>query len=61
VLSSGQADVSIVFTTYGEIELEQLTLLEDDKDMFPPYSSTLFMRFEIAEQGALRSRMSLRW
>jgi glycine betaine/choline ABC-type transport system substrate-binding protein len=36
VFSSGQADVSIVFTTYGEIELEQLMLLEDDKDMFPP-------------------------
>jgi osmoprotectant transport system substrate-binding protein len=43
--------VSIVFTTDAQIELEQLMLLEDDKGMFPPYNSTLFMRYEIAEQG----------
>ena len=51
VLISGQADVSIVFTTDAQIEREQLVLLEDDKGMFPPYNSTLLMRSEIAEQG----------
>ena len=51
VLTKGQADVSIVFTTDPQIEREQFVLLEDDKGMFPPYNSTLVMRNEIAEQG----------
>jgi osmoprotectant transport system substrate-binding protein len=51
VLTKGQADVSIVFTTDPQIEREQFVLLEDDKGMFPPYNSTLVMRNEVAEQG----------
>jgi hypothetical protein len=51
VLTSGQVDVSIVFTTDAQIAREQLVLLEDDKGMFPPYSSTLFMRYETPEHG----------
>jgi osmoprotectant transport system substrate-binding protein len=51
VLTKGQADVSIVFTTDPQIQREEFVLLEDDKDMFPPYNSTLVMRNEIAEQG----------
>jgi osmoprotectant transport system substrate-binding protein len=51
VLTKGQADVSIVFTTDPQIQRESFVLLEDDKDMFPPYNSTLVMRNEIAEQG----------
>jgi osmoprotectant transport system substrate-binding protein len=51
VLSKGQADVSIVFTTDPQIQREEFVLLEDDKGMFPPYNSTLVMRNEIAEQG----------
>jgi glycine betaine/choline ABC-type transport system substrate-binding protein len=51
VLTKGQADVSIVFTTDPQIQRENFVLLEDDKDMFPPYNSTLVMRNEIAEQG----------
>ncbi|HEV3376886.1 MAG TPA: glycine betaine ABC transporter substrate-binding protein [Thermoleophilaceae bacterium] len=51
VLTEGQADVSIVFTTDPQIQREDFVLLEDDKDMFPPYNSTLVMRNEIAEQG----------
>jgi osmoprotectant transport system substrate-binding protein len=51
VLTKGQADVSIVFTTDPQIQREQFVLLEDDKGMFPPYNSTLVMRNEIAEQG----------
>ena len=34
VLSSGRADVSIVFTTDPQIQREQEVLLEDDKGMF---------------------------
>lgn len=44
VLSKGQADVSIVFTTDPQIKRENFVLLEDDMDMFPPYNSTLVVR-----------------
>jgi osmoprotectant transport system substrate-binding protein len=51
VLTKGQADVSIVFTTDPQIQRERFVLLEDDKGMFPPYNSTLVMRNEVADQG----------
>jgi osmoprotectant transport system substrate-binding protein len=51
VLSSGRADVSIVFTTDPQITRENEVLLEDDKNMFPPYNSTLVMKQETAEQA----------
>ena len=51
VLTKGQADVSIVFTTDPQINREGFVLLEDDKGMFPPYNSTLVMRNEVAEKG----------
>lgn len=44
VLTKGQADVGIVFTTDGQIAAQKLTLLEDDKNMFPPYNVTLVVR-----------------
>ena len=46
VLTSGRADVSIVFTTDPQINREKEVLLEDDKGMFPPYNSTLVMKQE---------------
>jgi len=51
VLSSGRADVSIVFTTDPQIQREKEVLLEDDKGMFPPYNSTLVMKQETADQA----------
>jgi osmoprotectant transport system substrate-binding protein len=51
VLTSGRADVSIVFTTDPQIKRENFVLLEDDKGMFPPYNSTLVMRQEVADQA----------
>jgi osmoprotectant transport system substrate-binding protein len=51
VLSKGQADVSIVFTTDPQIKREGEVLLEDDKDMFPPYNSTLVVRDETVKQA----------
>jgi osmoprotectant transport system substrate-binding protein len=51
VLTSGKADVSIVFTTDPQIQRESEVLLEDDKSMFGPYNSTLVMRKETAEQA----------
>jgi osmoprotectant transport system substrate-binding protein len=51
VLTSGQADVSIVFTTDPQIQRENEVLLEDDKGMFPPYNSTLVLRKEVADEA----------
>ena len=51
MLSKGQADVSIVFTTDPQIKREGFVLLEDDKGMFPPYNSTLVVRDEVVEQA----------
>jgi osmoprotectant transport system substrate-binding protein len=49
VLTSGKADVSIVFTTDPQIQRENEVLLEDDKGMFPPYNSMLVMKDETAQ------------
>jgi osmoprotectant transport system substrate-binding protein len=51
VLTSGKADVSIVFTTDPQIQREGEVLLEDDKGMFPPQNSTLVMRKDVADRA----------
>jgi glycine betaine/choline ABC-type transport system substrate-binding protein len=52
VLDSGQADVSIVYTTDGQIAQGKETLLEDDQHMFPPYNITLvFKADKLSELG----------
>jgi osmoprotectant transport system substrate-binding protein len=51
VLTSGRADVSIVFTTDPQIKREGFVLLEDDKGMFPPYNSMLVMKQETADEA----------
>jgi osmoprotectant transport system substrate-binding protein len=51
VLSKGQADVSIVFTTDPQIKREGEVLLDDDKGMFPPYNSTLVIRNDVLEKA----------
>jgi glycine betaine/choline ABC-type transport system substrate-binding protein/ABC-type proline/glycine betaine transport system permease subunit len=51
VLTSGKADLSIVFTTDPQIQREEFVLLEDDKGMFPPYNSTLVVRKELADKA----------
>jgi osmoprotectant transport system substrate-binding protein len=51
VLTSGRADVSIVFTTDPQIRRERFVLLEDDRNMFPPYNSTLVVREQVADQA----------
>jgi osmoprotectant transport system substrate-binding protein len=51
VLTKGQADVSIVFTTDPQIKREGFVLLEDDKGMFPPYNSTLVVRDDVVKKA----------
>src|SRR4051812_36137680 len=49
VLTSGRADVSIVFTTDPQINRNKEVLLEDEKGMFPPYNPTLLMKSDKAD------------
>lgn len=51
VLSDGQADVSIVFTTDPQNAREGFVLLKDDKQMFPPYNSTLVVRKSVYDKA----------
>jgi osmoprotectant transport system substrate-binding protein len=51
VLKSGQADLSIVFTTDPQIKRDKEVLLQDDKGMFPPYNSTFLLTDEVAKQA----------
>jgi osmoprotectant transport system substrate-binding protein len=51
VLTKGQADVSIVFTTDPQNNREGFVLLEDDMGIFPPYNSTLVVRDEVLKEA----------
>ena len=51
VLTSGKADLSIVFTTDPQIQREGFVLLEDDKQMFPPYNVTFVVQEDLADPG----------
>lgn len=51
VLSGGQADVSIVFTTDPQNARDKFVLLKDDKGIFPPYNSTLVVRKAVADEA----------
>lgn len=44
VLTRGQAQVSIVFTTDAANKRDKLVLLEDDKGIFPPYNVSFIVR-----------------
>ena len=48
VLTTGKADLSIVFTTDPQIQREGFVLLEDDQQMFPPYNVTFVVREDLA-------------
>ena len=51
VLTSGKADVSIVFSTDGQIAADDLLVLEDDERLFPPYNVSLVVNAEAAEKA----------
>lgn len=50
VLANGQADVSLVFTTDGQIKTDNLTLLADDKNLFPPYNVSFLVRQSVLDE-----------
>ena len=47
VLTRGLADVSVVFTTDGQIRADKLRLLVDDKGFLPPYNVSLLLRDDV--------------
>jgi glycine betaine/choline ABC-type transport system substrate-binding protein/ABC-type proline/glycine betaine transport system permease subunit len=49
VIKSGQTDVGEVFTTDGQIKADNLVLLQDDKQLFPPYNATLLAKTSVAD------------
>jgi glycine betaine/choline ABC-type transport system substrate-binding protein len=49
VLTSGRADVSIVFSTDGQIAADDLLVLEDDRRLFPPYNVSLIVNDKAAK------------
>jgi len=51
VLTNGDADVSIVFTTDPQISRNKEVLLKDDKGMFPPYNSTFLIKKSTASKA----------
>ena len=58
MLTKGQADVSIVFTTDGQIAADKLVVLEDDKKLFPPYNVSLIVNDKAAKAGPRPARRS---
>ncbi len=49
-LNSGDADVTVAFGTDGELFAFGLTVLEDDKGMFPPYQVAPVVRQEVLDE-----------
>ena len=50
VLASDEADVSPAYTTEGKLTEEQFTLLEDDKQVWPPYNLAPVVRDSVLEE-----------
>jgi glycine betaine/choline ABC-type transport system substrate-binding protein len=51
VLQKGQADASFVFSTDGQIKANKEVLLQDDKNIFPPYNITLVVDDKTLQQA----------
>jgi len=50
VLDNGDTDVAFVFTTDGPLSSGKYVVLEDDKNVFPPYNITFAVRDEVADK-----------
>jgi len=60
VILQDKADLTVPFTTDGQIAANDLVILEDDKDLFPPYNVTFVVTRKKAKElgGDLRSTVS---
>ena len=50
VILTGKSDLTIPFTTDGAIAANEEVILEDDKDLFPPYNVTFVLSQEAADK-----------
>lgn len=50
VILEGRSDLTIAFTTDGQIAANDEVILEDDKDLFPPYNVTFVLTREAADR-----------
>jgi glycine betaine/choline ABC-type transport system substrate-binding protein len=50
VVEQGRADLTIPFTTDGRIAQNKMIILEDDKNLFPPYNVTFVIRSDSAQR-----------
>lgn len=46
----GQVDLIVAFSTHGQIAALDLVMLEDDRQLFPPYHAGLIVRAQVLEQ-----------
>lgn len=51
VLSNDEADVAPAYTTEGQLVKEEFTLLEDDKQVWPPYNLAPVVQKEILDEN----------
>jgi glycine betaine/choline ABC-type transport system substrate-binding protein len=51
VIKNGQTDVGEVFTTDGQIKADNLVLLQDDMQLFPPYNASLLAESKVADSA----------
>ena len=62
ILSSGEADVAPAATTEGQLIQDEFTLLEDDKQVWPPYNIAPIIRAAVLEAnpevGTLLNKIS---
>jgi glycine betaine/choline ABC-type transport system substrate-binding protein/ABC-type proline/glycine betaine transport system permease subunit len=49
VIKNGQTDVGEVFTTDGQIKADNLVLLQDDMQLFPPYNASLLAESKVVD------------
>jgi len=50
ILDNGDADITFVFTTDGELSSDKYVVLDDDKSIFPPYNISLTVRDSAAKK-----------
>ncbi len=48
-VGEGDVDVSVAYSTDGRIEAQDLVVLEDDQDFFPPYDGILIMDTQVLQ------------
>lgn len=50
VLSNGEADVAPAYTTEGQLTQDEFTLLEDDRQFWPPYNAAPVIQASLVEK-----------